>query len=334
MIERTLYLGYYFKQMKWDLLKKFLAYSSKLTGRSKSSLIISSIRDVYKYNISVLEYFQFGFYNKSDSEKNKWAGTGYMYEYQLKMNPKEERVILDDKRKFFKSYKKYVVHTVAGLQDLKDNPETIMKLLNNPSGKIVFKSSDGKGGAGVKVEDTKNYNEKTIISFMSENNFELVEEFIIQHLDLNKLSPSGVNTVRIFTQLDKNNEVALLGCRQRVSVNSPIDNLAAGNLAALIDEKTGIVIGAGVYSDITKKEDTIHPITGVPIVGFQVPFWKETVEMVKEAAKLHPQNRSIGWDIVITDNGPGFIEGNHDWCKLLWQLPAKEGLKHMLEEYK
>lgn len=320
--------------MKWDLLKKFLTYTSELTGKSKSSLLTASIQDVYKYNISILEYFQFGFYDKSKLEKEEWAGTGYMYEYQLIMNPKEERDILDDKRKFFKSYQKYVIHTVADVQDLKNSKETIKKLLENTSGKIVFKSSNGKCGAGVKVADAKAYNEESIISFMTAHKYDLVEEFIIQHSDLNGLSPSGVNTIRIFSQLDKNNEVELLGCRQRISVNSPIDNMAAGNLAAFIDEKTGKITEAAVYSDITKKEESVHPITAVSIVGFQVPFWNETVEMVKEAAKLHPQNRSIGWDIVITENGPGFIEGNHDWCKLLWQLPAKKGLKQMLEKYK
>ena len=34
--------------------------------------------------------------------------------------------------------------------------------------------------------------------------------------------------------------------------------------------------------------------------------------MVKEAALMYPANRSIGWDIVVTEDGPGFIEGNHD----------------------
>jgi len=55
--------------------------------------------------------------------------------------------------------------------------------------------------------------------------------------------------------------------------------------------------------------------------------------MVTQAAKLYPQNLSIGWDIVMTEKGPGFIEGNHDWCKLLWQLPVKKGLKVLLDAH-
>lgn len=50
-------------------------------------------------------------------------------------------------------------------------------------------------------------------------------------------------------------------------------------------------------------------------------------------ALLHPQRKSSGWDIVVTPIGPGLIEGNHDWCKLVWQLPVKKGLKKELEKY-
>ncbi|WP_338647706.1 sugar-transfer associated ATP-grasp domain-containing protein [Flavobacterium sp. KS-LB2] len=334
MIQHTLYLGYYLKQMKWKLLKKFLTFAAKETGKSKTYLLLSSITSVYVYNISILEYFQFRFYSKNTYEKKQWAGTGYMYEYQLLMNPKEARHILDDKRQFYKAYQKYFVHTVAALEDLKNDLNLAKQLLLNPSGKMVFKAADGKCGVSVEVVNTIDFDTTSMIAYMETKGLDLVEEFITQHAAMNALSPSGVNTVRIFTQLDKNNEVIILGCRQRISVDSQVDNMAAGNIAAMVDEETGKISGPGIYSDITKKEEIIHPITGVLIIGFQVPFWNECIAMVKAAAKLHPQNRSIGWDIVVTDNGPGFIEGNHDWCKLLWQLPVNQGLKHTLEVHK
>lgn len=332
-INRSLYLVYYIKLMKWDQFNKFLNYSSELYNKSQLSLLTDCIRSTYIYNISPLEYFQFGFINKSAQQRDEWAGTGYMYEYQLRMNPKSERHILDDKRKFNKFYNKYFVHAVASLEELKNDEDLVQNILNNPSGKIVFKAADGKCGLSVEVVNTNEFDAKSIIAYMEDKGLDLVEEFIIQHKKLNELSPSGVNTVRIFTQLDKNDEVVILGCRQRISVNSPVDNMAAGNMAAVIDEESGKISGPGIYSDITKKEEVVHPVTGISIIGFEVPFWKESIEMVKEAAKLHPQNRSIGWDIVITDRGPGFIEGNHDWCKLLWQLPAKKGLKSLLKPH-
>ncbi|MCB0472537.1 MAG: hexapeptide transferase, partial [Flavobacteriaceae bacterium] len=144
----------------------------------------------------------------------------------------------------------------------------------------------------------------------------------------------GLNTVRIITQLNAEDKVDIIGSRLRITVNSAVDNLAAGNIAAPIDPDSGVVTGPGVYSDITKEDEEKHPVTGVPIIGFKIPFWNETLAMVKEAALLHKENRSIGWDVAITDEGPELIEGNHDWCKLLWQLPVKHGLKPVLEKYK
>lgn len=333
MIKRFIYLGYYIKKLDWSKFWLFLNYTSKNYNKNKISIILDVIASVFIYNISILEYFQFRFFEKNKIEREKWAGTGFMYEYQLKMNPVNGRSILDDKRQFHRDYKKFFVHNLAEIEELKNNKLLLNSLLNNKGGKLVFKVADGKCGEQIEILKTDSFDENSLIPFMEKNKFDMVEEFIIQHPKINALSPSAVNTIRIFTQLNSKDEVELLGCRLRISVNSPVDNMAAGNLAAVIDDETGIVIGEGVYSDITKTDQKTHPITGVPIVGFQVPFWKETVQMVKEAALYHPQNRSIGWDIVITEKGSGFIEGNHDWCKLLWQLPAKKGMKEILKKH-
>ena len=75
-----------------------------------------------------------------------------------------------------------------------------------------------------------------------------------------------------------------MGCRLRISVEGVVDNLAAGNIAAFINPETGVITGNGVYSDITKNEVEFHPITGVRISGFQIPYWKETIALVKEIA--------------------------------------------------
>lgn len=332
-LKRFVYLGYYLKKLDREKFFAFLNYTAQTTGKAKFSILLDVLFSVFKYNISLLEYFQFRFFEKDKYERERWAGTGYMYEFQLRMNPPNSRQILDDKALFYKNYQRFFVHQVATLDELEKNPELTNKFIDAPSGKVVFKVVDGKCGAGVEVCNTEKFKTHGMVAYMKAHHFDLAEEFIVQHPILQALSPSGVNTVRIFTQVTTDQKVVLLGCRQRISVNSPVDNMAAGNLAAPIDPETGLVNGPGVYSDITKTDQVKHPVTGVDIIGFQVPFWKETLDMVKKAALEHPQNKSIGWDIVITERGPGFIEGNHDWCKLLWQLPEKQGLKHRIEPY-
>lgn len=330
---RLLYFGYYVKKLNWPLFRKFLKYTKNETGRNTLSICMSVFHDSLKYNISILEYFQFRFYEKNKIEKSKWAGTGYMYEYQGFMNPRKYRSYLEDKRKFNKIYAEFLKHISLNLEDTEDATK-VEKLLANRSGKLVFKNSGGNCGKGIIVDKCANYTAQSVRQFMLDHGYDMVEECVTQHEELNRMSPTAVNTIRIFTQLDEHNEVVFLGCRLRISVNSCVDNLAAGNLAAPIDFNTGVINGPAVYSDITKPaETTTHPITGTEIVGFQIPYWNEVINMVRKAAKLETVNRTIGWDIAMTPEGPDMIEGNREWCKLLFQLPIHKGMKEELDKY-
>ena len=329
VIKRTLYLGYYLKQMNWKLLKRFLNYTQQKTRRSKLSLWLDIVYSCYVYNISILEYFQFRFFDKEREERKKWAGTGTMYEFQLKANPPNKRAILDDKRLFYKNYREFFVHQVFTLDEIDASKILLEQIIKNNE-KLVLKDSIGKCGAGVQIILTEDFTKESLLELMKKKRFDMIETFIEQHSEINRVSPSAVNTIRIFTNIDSKGKYEILGCRFRISVNSPVDNLAAGNLAAPIEVCSGKIIGPGVYSDITKAPELVHPITQVGIEGFQIPYWDEILEMVKKASLKHPQNKSIGWDVVLTQDGPGLIEGNHDWCKLLWQLPVNMGLKEKL----
>lgn len=334
-LKRIIYFGYYIKKLNRPLFKKFLNYAKEQTGKSKCSLCCDVFKHSLKYNISILEYFQFGFYKPgcTDEYKSSWAGTGYMYEYQGFMNPRKYRDLLEDKRVFNKNYAEFVKHVSVSLEEVQNDNGLVEKLLSNPSGRIVFKNSGGNCGKGIIIEDAGKYTVETLYKFMLDHGYDMVEQCVTQHETVNALSPTAVNTVRVFTQLDENDNVDILGCRLRISVNSCVDNLAAGNLAAPIDTETGIICGPGVYSDITKAETDIHPMTGMKISGTQIPFWNEVIEMVRKAAKLNTVNRTVGWDIAITSEGPDMIEGNREWCKLLLQLPIKKGMRPVLDHY-
>lgn len=70
---------------------------------------------------------------------------------------------------------------------------------------------------------------------------------------------------------------------------------------------------------------------GVKIPDFQVPDRAKIIDMLKRTFRNYFQIRSIELDVVVTERSLGLIEGNHDWCNLLWQLPVKSGLKSKLE---
>ena len=333
ILKRFFYLAYYFKELDWDKFNLFMRYVST---KHKISPIVLWGRILYsslRYNISILEYFQFRFYEISDAEKESYAGTGFMYEYQLAMNPKPTRNVLEDKSIFLDEYSPFIKHKHVSLKQIDDNQNSLSEILSNDSGKIVMKNSFGQCGQGVVVLSTNGLTVDSLFREFEKTKNDLIEEFVVQHETLMMLSPSGLNTVRIVTQLNSKNEAEIIGARLRITVNSVVDNMAAGNMAAPINPITGIVEGPGVYSDITKEDSHFHPVTNIKIPGLKIPFWDETVRFVLAAAGKNNTNRSIGWDVAITQAGPELIEGNHDWCKLLWQLPVKRGLKPVLRQY-
>ena len=336
-LKRLLYLGYYFYKMNWSLYGKFLKVAADQSAISKLYLVVISIKDSLRYNISLLEFFQFRFYQKNEFEKSSWAGTGFMYEYHLAMNPKNKRAILEDKSLFLTTYKEFVKHEHLTLETLKKKQQLAVDFLKKNE-KIVLKSSKGQCGIGIVIMPSKGLAPSGLITKLEETENDIVEAFIEQHEDLKKLSPSGLNTLRLITQLNKENQVEILGAIIRITVNNSVDNLAAGNLASEVDLSSGKITREAVYSDISKSNQKRHPITKEIFQDYQIPFFEEALAMVKEAALRFPQNRSIGWDVAITKTGPELVEANHDWCKLLWQLPINKGMKrrlmHHLEELK
>ena len=331
-LKRLAYLIYYIRETDFNQLGTVLRYTRDLTGRSRFNISADVLQSVFKYNISLKDYFCFRFFEKDKAERANWAGTGFMYEYQLIMNPASAREVLADKIQFLRYFKRYCIRRFLSMEEIVSDRSRLESMLNSSNARLVLKGSHGQVGAEVEVIDCKQYSIDSLINYMRKKKFDLVEEYVIQHSALMELSPSGLNTVRIFTQLH-NGEVEFLGARLRVSVNSPVDNMAAGNLAAPVNIETGIVDGPGVFSDITKNEMSVHPVTGKRILGFTIPYWREVTSLAKEAALANPGNRSVGWDIAIKESGPELIEGNHNWCKLLWQLPVKRGLKSELEKY-
>ncbi len=330
-MKRLLYLGYYLKQLEKEKLQKFATHAGKgdLSGfRLWKDVVQSSL----KYNISLLDYFYFRFYELDEKTRETYAGTGFMYEYQLRMNPKGVRDVLEDKILFLKKFKDFIIRKAGAVSELRNNKNALQELLDNPSGRLVAKGSKGQVGAEVKILKSKDFDAKSLIKYMDENKFDLLEEYVVQHPDIMGMSPSGLNTIRVFTQIE-DGKLHYLGARFRITINSEVDNMAAGNPAAPIDIETGKVNGPAVFSDITRDPITIHPVTGVEIVNFQIPFWTEIREMMERAVFVSSENRSVGWDIAISEKGPELIEGNHNWCKLLWQLPVQKGLKAELVKF-
>ena len=68
--------------------------------------------DSLRYNISPLEWYQFGFPALTPEEKALWAGTGTMYEFQLRRAnpPGALRVAQRTSAHFYRAYRQFFSH--------------------------------------------------------------------------------------------------------------------------------------------------------------------------------------------------------------------------------
>jgi hypothetical protein len=141
----------------------------------------------------------------------------------------------------------------------------------------------------------------------------VIQEEIEQHHEISRLGPFTLNTIRLSTLLKADGDVAFsrpvirLGRR-----GGGADNWEQGGIAVRIAEDG--TLGEGI---IKRGEGARwiarHPDTGLEFAGFRLPHWHELLDITGVAASLLPHVRSVGWDLVITPEGPSVLEGNFGW---------------------
>lgn len=175
----------------------------------------------------------------------------------------------------------------------------------------------GEGAFPLRIADGKIYCDNNQLSIFDlkekiEGSY-LLQERITQHTGLARLHPESINTIRLVT-FNNNGHVELFFAAIRIGTNKRnVDNWNAGGIAVAVDMPTGRLRDYGVQKSCYGKRAHIHPDTGITFAGYQIPFFKEAVEMVSSAHRYIYGMHSIGWDVAITPDGPLLIEANEDW---------------------
>ena len=174
---------------------------------------------------------------------------------------------------------------------------------------VILKPIDSLGGHGVeKVESSTISDLGAFVSHALEARQFLLEECLTQHPDLARLNPSSVNSLRLIT-FRKDGEVHSLASALKIGNGGAIDNFSDGGMYTMVDD-SGRALGAAF--DGAGHSYTVHPRSGVPIVGFEVPCFAEAVALVSKAARVVPEVPYVGWDVAIRPDGPVLIEGNYN----------------------
>jgi len=142
----------------------------------------------------------------------------------------------------------------------------------------------------------------------------IIQEALVSHSDIIAITGSTkISGLRIhtFNRPDIPEIVkAILKINLGTKDSDNFEHGTSGNMLGAVDLVTGevfrVISGTGVKQSI----NPIHPVTGYSMVGFKIPFWNETLNLVKDAQAAFPGFICPGWDIALCEDGPKILEIN------------------------
>lgn len=111
---------------------------------------------------------------------------------------------------------------------------------------------------------------------LPENQAYLVYECLANHPETSDLSAGALCTLRLHTMLNEQGEPEHLFTMFRMSQFRERIVDTQDGIAAAVEPKTGILGPASNSSPVARWMDH-HPVTGAPITGRVVPFWREAL---------------------------------------------------------
>lgn len=158
------------------------------------------------------------------------------------------------------------------------------------------------------------------------------------HLIRNITQSKGLSTVRVVTIRHGGRIEVIAGAFRIVVGESDVDNFshgASGNLVAGVDVGSGEMItsiGSKSKTWPAMKDVAVHPATGAPIIGVELPYWPAVLALVTKAHASTDSLHTVGWDVAILENGPVIVEANWRYDIDILQVAYKKGFRKVLDE--
>ena len=311
-------------------MKRRVSDVKKITGKSKFFIYSDMLFCGLFFGAGYIDYTIFGMYDMNFSQRKNILTRAKNNKYVAALNDKSKWYIFDNKFEFIKTFSDYIGRDTLAINE---NSFDEFKIFTDKHKTFFAKPINGTCGRGIEKISVDN-NKKEIFDYLIKNDLLLIEQPIIQHEALNKLYPNAINTVRIVTiRNDKDSFIIYAGLRIG-SGGKDVDNFNTGGLTVPIDIKSGKII----YPAVNKNSQTfdVHPDTKTSIVGFEIPYWDDIIDIAKKASKVVEKIRYVGWDVALTPDGPILVEGNqfpgHDIYQLVMHNPNKEGMLPVFEK--
>lgn len=322
--------------VRFEELNKSLSKAKERSGKCKAWLFLDMLWCAARYGAGYHDYVMFGFYDMNGRHRDTYVTRIRNKKLITLLNNPETADIFDHKARFDARFSEYLGRSFLVVDTM--TREQFDEFINGKE-HIFAKPDVGESGKGIqrlKQADFKDMD--AMYTYVKNGGFGVIEEELHQHEALNRLYPNAINTMRIVTLLTGTPENFTPNCVYAViktgAVGKFVDNLENGGLFCPVDLNTGKINGVGHTSALQTLEK--HPDTGIQLIGYEIPFVKEAIELCKKAALEEPGMRFVGWDCAITPNGPAIIEGNdypgYDFWQQPEHTPDRIGLWHKYKE--
>ena len=339
------------KTQYWSKTQTYFPNEKK--RKSNLEIFFQQLLCIFKYGEINQFYFLYGFDVKNKKECKQYIQYCDFMRKRNKRNSKlfNELCILRDKSLFaiFGEYWGIPIVRTFGIYEngiiSKENGESFdfLEYLNlHNEFHLFIKPLDDECGKGIFCIDKKG--EKITINDIEsdlelvkhylkdlDNKKYLVQDRLIQHDKINNIYANSINSLRI-TVKDQNNIPVFFDSLLRIGANGNIvDNWAKGGIAVGISPN-GTLRAQGFFKPSFGKIAYEHPNTKTRFEGFEIPYYKEAIDVCIAYHKKIKGIATIGWDVAITKDGPVIIEGNDNYEISLHQA-CNGGLKRKFYDF-
>ena len=307
-------------------MKKFddnLKNIAKKENRSLFDLKVNFLHCFRLTSCGYSDYLNYELYKKTNDELKEYATIKTQDVFYEIVSPQEYKDTFSIKSNFLKTFKKY-----TGRDFYDGGSFDELKSFLNKHEYFMQKPINGLGGGGVQKVYSKDI--KDIDAYYNKIKDEslLLEEYVEQHKDINKICSKSVNTIRIMTFGYNGKSEILFACMRFGNGEADVDNFHKGGMAVLVDTDTGKLVGQAFNKKLDYFDE--HPVSKIKFDGFQIPNWDIIRKTVLEAALVSDKIHVVGWDVAVTKDGCVFIEGNRRPGFDLVQVLSKRGRKDIM----
>ena len=307
MMQRISFLLKRLTCMDWTAMWKTTAILRERSGKSLLWILADMFQCAVRHNAGYMDYKIAEMYKLNKEQRKTQITRGISNGIVRRMNDKSFWHLFDDKAMFNTLFREEVNRNWLKI-DAETDLIAFLSFLSENSD-VIAKPLEGSSGVGIAhyTRDDWSGREEAFFVELKQKNMGILEQRVVQHERMTELCPTSVNTIRIATLLGDKKQ-GIVYAFLRIGNGKIVDNVDCGGMAARVDLDSGKLHTVGA----DKQGNTFycHPMTGTPLIGFEVPFFEEAKAMCLRAAQKVPQMRFVAWDVAITPEGPRFIEGN------------------------